>query len=310
MVAIGRRSVPLTIVLSSISVALSIALVVGWILVIARNSAFAKEAAAASVGLLVGGLLSFVVIVSVLVLFTVFLVREIREVRRQTSFIDSVTHELKSPLASLRLCAETLARRDLAGDRREELRVMMLEDVQRLGQTVDSILQASRVGMGQLPRSLVDVKLAELVRDVVDEQLRRHRVPPHSFTIEVDPTVELSTDAHALRTVLLNLVDNAIKYSPSEVAVTVRARTAENRVEIEVEDKGIGIDRRDLKRIFQRFYRVPEVAVRERYGTGLGLFVVAALVREMGGKVEARSQGRDLGTTMSLSLPRHANRTR
>ena len=303
MVAVRRRSVPVAIILSSVSVALSIALVVGWILVIVRNSELAKEAVASSVWLLVGGLVSFVVIMTVLVLFTVFLVREIREVRRQTSFIDSVTHELKSPLASLRLCAETLARRELAAERREELRVMMLEDVQRLVSTVDGILEASRVGMGDLPRSLVEVNLQNLAREVVEEQIRRRRVDPLAIELEVDDTIELLVDSNALRTVLSNLVDNALKYSPEKAPVRVAARKDGENVEIEIRDQGIGIAKRDLKRIFQRFYRVPEESVRERHGTGLGLFVVSALVRDMRGRIEADSEGLGAGTTMRVFLP-------
>jgi signal transduction histidine kinase len=129
--AAKQRSISLPIILSSVAVVLTITLLLVWILVIAQNVELLQATFLGNIGLLAGGIVSFLAIISVLVLFTVFLVREITEVRRQTSFIDSVTHELKTPLASLKLAAETLARPELAADRREQLRVMMLQDVSR-----------------------------------------------------------------------------------------------------------------------------------------------------------------------------------
>jgi signal transduction histidine kinase len=306
MVAPKHRSISLPIILSSVAVALTITLLVGWTLVIAQNMDSLRDTIVGNVGLLVGGIISFGMIITVLVAFTVFLVREIVEVRRQTSFIDSVTHELKTPLASLRLAAETLARPELAPDRREQLRVMMLQDVSRLVSLVDGILDASRLLGGRREAGgLGEVALGELVRAITAETTRRHHVAEECVTIEIDDQLVLLVDPTALRTIVSNLVDNAIKYSdpPPEIHVIARRSDDGRYVQLEVRDRGIGISKGDLKRIFQRFYRVPEEAVRSRHGTGLGLFVVAALVKSLGGRIDASSAGVGQGTTIRVLFP-------
>ncbi len=297
-----RRSVSSTIVLSSISVALSIALVVGWILVIVQNMSSASAAVATNAWLLVGGILSFVVITTVLVLFTVFLVHEILEARRQTSFIDSVTHELKSPLASLKLCAETLARPKLNASQSENLRGMILDDVNRLVTVIDGILEASRIGQDRRSPAVSRVLIRPLLKDAVVAMRRRHRLETE-IRVDVPEASVLLTNANALRTVVENLIDNAIKYSGSEPHIAVRGYAKAGKFEIEVRDQGIGIATGDLERVFNRFYRVPEEAVRSRHGTGLGLFVVSALVRDLGGRVRAESEGVGRGTTVRVVLP-------
>jgi signal transduction histidine kinase len=252
----------------------------------------------------VGGIISFLAIISVLVLFTVFLVREITEVRRQTSFIDSVTHELKTPLASLKLAAETLARPELAADRREQLRVMMLQDVSRLVNLVDGILDANRLLGAREAGDLGEVVLSDMIEQVAAETIRRHHVGLEIFEFVCGDDVALIVDPTSLRTILSNLIDNAIKYSDGVPAIRIEAHRDRElgEVHIRVSDRGIGIDKGDLKRIFKRFYRVPEEAVRSRHGTGLGLFVVEGLVKALGGKIEAISAGVGHGTTIHVLL--------
>jgi signal transduction histidine kinase len=303
MVAPTRRSISLPIILSSVAVALSLALLVGWTLVIVQHMSQLESTFGGNVWLLVGGIVSFITIITVLVMFTVFLVREIREVRRQTSFIDSVTHELKTPLASLRLAAETLARPELAPERREQLRMMMLDDVSRLVALVDGILEASRILGGKEARERGEVELLPMAEQITHDMIARHRVARECVVLQLDPQVVLSVDPTGLRTVLSNLVDNAIKYSPAPPEVVIHGEPAGGHYQIDVRDRGIGIERRDLKRIFQRFYRVPVEEVRSQHGTGLGLFVVEALVEAMGGRIEALSDGPGQGTTMRVRLP-------
>jgi signal transduction histidine kinase len=304
MVATKQRSISLPIILSSVAVALTVTLLLVWILIIARNMDLLQATFVGNIGLLVGGVVSFMAIISVLVLFTVFLVREITEVRRQTSFIDSVTHELKTPLASLKLAADTLARPELAPDRREQLRVMMLQDVSRLVALVDGILDANRLIGGREIGDIGEVVLADLIEQVAEEVTRRHHLEMNIFTFELDPDLVLLVDPTSLRTIVLNLLDNAIKYSDGRPQITVTMRRVGlGTVRLSVRDRGIGIGKGDLKRIFQRFYRVPEEAVRARHGTGLGLFVVAGLVKALGGKIEAQSDGVGHGTTIHVDLP-------
>jgi signal transduction histidine kinase len=303
MIAPKKRSVSLPITLSVISVGLSAALLVGWIYVIIRNNALTQEVTQNTL-LMVSGVVSFIVIMTVLVLFTVFLVREIFEVRRQSTFMSSVTHELKSPLASLRLCAETMGRAALDAERREQLRGMMLMDIERLGALINRILEASRVGGGLVAGVTGQVDLHQLIERSALGVTRRYKLPEGAIRLEMDDALEIVSDPEALETVMDNLLDNAVKYSDASPQVTIRAQRAGTRqVVVEVEDRGIGMTRQDLKRVFERFYRAPEEAVRARHGTGLGLFLVAAHVASLGGKIDARSPGLGRGSTMRMTLP-------
>lgn len=303
MPRIRQRSISLPITLASVAVALSIALLIGWTIAAVRRVR-ATDPIAPDFWLIVAGILSLVLIMSVLVAFSVFLVREILEGRRQTSFIDSVTHELKSPLASIKLCLETLERPELSPPQRETLRRMMLLDVERLSTFIDDVLEANRVAHGRRAHLMTEVSLADLVRQAAESVATRHNLPADRVQQDIPPDLRLTTDRTALETVLRNLLDNAVKYSTSGAVVRVRATPSQDgEVLVEVQDAGIGIDRRDLKRIFERFYRAPTEEVRARRGTGLGLFVVAALVRSLGGRVEARSEGLGHGTTIRVRLP-------
>jgi len=299
-----RSSISIPITLGSITVLLSIALLVGWSVLLGQKITRSADIAG-DVWLLVLGALSFILIIVVLVLFVISLARGIIEVRKQDTFIDSVTHELKSPLASLQLCLETLGRDGLEGDAREKLRHMMLEDVDRLRAFIDDVLEANRLSYarpGML--NLSDVSLSELAEQCAAAVRARHKLEPHEVSIDVDPELIVSTDRAALEIVVKNLIDNAAKYSGRPALVEVVARRESNKtVRFEVSDNGIGIDRKNLKRVFHRFYRVEEQEVRERRGTGLGLFVVWALVKQLGGNVQAFSEGRGQGTTMRVELP-------
>lgn len=301
------RSISLTIVLASVSVCLAIALLVGWTLLIVGM----REQFDGRTGLLVAGIIGISLIMIVLIVLCVFVVREILEVRRQTTFIDSVTHELKSPLASLRLCLETLARSGLEATQVENLRRMMLEDVDRLSIFVDDVLIASRVAVHPFHRkasiALQDISVRELAEHCRQLILRRYRLPDDSIAITVPADLQLTTDRTALETILKNLLDNAVKYS-DEIFVSVRAEAQPNAISLHIVDRGIGIPPEHLKRVFQRFYRVPTEDVRRRHGTGLGLFVVSALARHLGGKIEARSDGHGRGCEVIVTLPRDGQR--
>jgi signal transduction histidine kinase len=296
------RSISVPITFGAVTVPLSAALLVGWTIFTAHRINESGESA----WLLVLGVISFVVIMSVLVMFTVFLAREILEVRRQDTFIDSVTHELKSPLASIKLCLQTLERDDLPEEKRQTLRRMIQDDVSRLSAFIDDVLQASRLAHDDVETDLDAVQLDAVVAQAVEAVAARHKIDRSDVRISVPEGLGLVTDRAALEIVLRNLVDNAVKYSPRPVAVEVRCTVEPGAVAIDVTDRGIGIPPRELARVFQRFYRVDHESVRKRKGTGLGLFVVSALVRNLGGTVRASSPGPGLGATFHVRLPQRA----
>lgn len=289
---------------------LSIALLVGWILVIVQNLSVTQEVAQ-NTWLLVLGCTSFAVIMTVLALFSVILVREIRLVNRQTRFIDSVTHELKSPLASLKLCLETLERDDLASGQRSDIRRMMIDDVERLSLLIDRVLETSRLAHAGDSHSLEKIVLADLVETCAQGILRYYKQDADVIKVNVSPDVTLLSDRTGLETVVKNLLDNAVKYSldlDRPVEVTVDARVEEPHVHVEIRDRGVGISRKHLKHVFERFYRVPDETVRTRRGTGLGLYVVSIVVRVLGGRLTIHSDGVGHGSVARLRMPTRRGR--
>ncbi len=297
------RSLRAPIILAAVSVPLSVALLVGWIFVVVQNLSLTQEVTQNTLLMVLGGLF-FVVIMGVLITFSVFLSREILEVRRQDSFIDSVTHELKSPLASLKLCLETMERGSLPSSKRQELRQMMLTDVERLSTFVDDVLQASRLSVAGGAYTLTDVCLRDVIDRAATSVLEKHHVDPDSIKIEIPRHLKLNSDPTALGVIFRNLLDNAVKYSDKnpEVHVTCSPTRDERSILVSVSDRGIGIPPNMQRKVFQRFFRGSTESVRRRKGTGLGLFVVSSLVRNLGGKVHAESRDAG-GTRIVVRLP-------
>lgn len=301
----SRRSLTLPIVLGAIAVTLSITLLVFWLLIAVRELELGPEVSA-NTWLIVLGSVAFAFIVVVLVLGSAYLLDEMREVRRQDRFIDSVTHELKSPLASIRLGLETLGREGLGTDQREPLRQMMLSDVERLHEFIDSILEASRLAHERGGHDLQPLQVAPVLRDIGERVRLRHRAPMTALVVEADEVLQVRTDRPALETIVANLLDNAFKYSdpPRNIRLRAAPDLAHGAgVLIEVEDDGIGIPQAELKNVLLRFYRVQGEQVRRRRGTGLGLYVVQTLVQELGGRMRIESEGPGRGTKVQVSLP-------
>ncbi len=298
-----NRSISVPIVLSSITVLMTLALLIGWILVISENLPLTR-AFAVNRWLLAGGIISFVLVLSVLVLFSVSLVGEILESRRQQMFIDSVTHELKSPLASIKLCLDTLARPELTATQQVDLRNMMLSDVERLTVFVDDILQASRIAHRRRSQTWTVVDVTHLLTQAIESIRARYGLDPGVFDLTAPEKVEIFTDPTALEIIIKNVLDNAVKYSTDRPYIQIgMQQLPSGHLGIVVRDQGIGIDRSQLKRIFKRFHRAPDPRVNERSGSGLGLYVVYRLLRNLGGRIRADSDGHGKGTTMRIRLP-------
>jgi signal transduction histidine kinase len=285
------------VVLCVVLVAAAVSLNIGWILVSGRR-----------ILPLVLGILAFVLIIAGIIVYTVFLVREIRRNDQHDAFINAVTHELKTPIASIRLYLETLQARDVSEGQRREFYKVMLADTERLQQTVEQVLKAGIAGQRLSLQHRAPVDIAALAREALETARLRPHLPPGtlSFSVVTPSTAALLVDGDAdeLRTVLLNLLDNAVKYSQSPIQVTVEvAAPAPDTVWVRVRDRGVGIPGSQLKRIFKRFYRFQTRGYKVK-GTGLGLYIVRSIVRQHGGRVFAASEGEGKGATFTVELPR------
>lgn len=254
------------------------------------------------------GIIFFGAITTGLILNTSFLVREIRRNEQHDSFINAVTHELKTPIASIRLYLQTLQRHDVDEAKRREFYQSMLEDTNRLLGTVEQVLKAGEAGHKGRTRQ-VPLDFGKLVRECVEVTRARYQLKTDFVRFEqradngFRPVVK--GDAEELRTAVSNLLDNAVKYSTKGVDILVRLETPDERhVTLSVQDHGVGIPAQELKRVFRRFYRVPSRALTSVKGTGLGLFIVRTIAGKHGGRVFAQSEGEGRGTTVFLELPR------
>lgn len=274
---------------------LAVALNIGWILLNLRE-----------VALMIFGIVFFALIITGLILNTIFLVREIRRNEQHDTFLNAVTHELKTPIASIKLYLETLKSRDLDDAKRNEFYDIMLADNERLLGTVEQVLQASSTREKQRLMNLAEIDLAELIGETIRTVLGQRHLDEAAirFSGPTEPMKVLG-DRTELRTVITNLLDNAIKYSGDEVKISIKLRSSSAaKAEIYIRDNGIGIPRGDLKRVFKRFYRVPNKSIDAAKGTGLGLAIVRSIVEKHGGRVKAESRGEGKGTTFIVQLPR------
>ena len=255
------------------------------------------------------GVVFFGTIAAGLILNTIFLVREIRRNEQHDSFINAVTHELKTPIASIRLYLQTLQRRDVDDHQRGEFYRLMLLDSDRLLTTVEQVLKAGEASHKRTGRAVAEVDFTDLVRECVEVARVRHHLEPGALRLEAcaNGNARVEGDAEELRTAVSNVLDNAVKYSGKQVDVSVELDTpSDKRVALRVRDRGVGIPSHELKRVFKRFYRVPNRDLGTVKGTGLGLFIVKSIAGKHGGRVYAESEGEGRGTTVTLELPRSA----
>src|SRR5579872_1001494 len=238
-----RKSIALFIVLGVGVVGGVLALNVGWVIVSWRNA-----------GLLFAGILVFPLIITGVVLNTIFLVREIRRNEQHEAFINAVTHELKTPVASLKLYLQTLQNRTVDEAKRQEFYGVMLEDSDRLLGTIEQVLRAGQLGARHRRRTGHAVDLTTLVSEYVSLARTRHRLEPDALTYRSPHPSHLLVlgDEDELRAVVSNLVDNAIKYSGPQVRVDVELeQTDAATIALRVRDHGIGIPPAEQKRIFK-----------------------------------------------------------
>ena len=290
-----RSSLTWYITLPVVLLAMIVALLVIWIIGQASDNHWAQ--------LTIGTIFFGLILIGVVVYF-IWTFREYRLNRRQANFIDSVTHELKSPIASIKLCLQTLEMRPVAPEQQREFHKFMMEDIQRLDSLIDHLLAVARLDHAERDEQLEDVPLAGLLQNCADEIRRRYELKPEQIRLEIEPCV-VRGRVRDLEMVIVNLMDNAAKYGDREAQLLVQTAVHKNgnRVVIKISDNGQGIAFDLRRKIFQRFYRGGTELERTTKGTGLGLYIVKSLVSKMKGKIHVHGRGPLRGATFEVDLP-------
>jgi len=240
-------------------------------------------------------------------LITIWIFRHLNVQLRLTNlydnFISNVTHELKSPLSSIQLSLETLKSRDVPRERQKEFVEMMIKDVNRLTRLINSILQIPALEQKKFAYSYKVYPAGSAIKQILKESVEEFRLPPDTINVEENAPCELVIDIDGLKTVFDNLIDNALKYSIQPAKINVKVSCNTQKVIIEFTDNGIGIDSKELKKVFNKFHRVYHQNIPNVKGTGLGLYQVKEIIKNHGGKIHIFSQGENKGTTFKIELP-------
>ncbi len=294
MVVAGRRkSIIFFIALGAALISVILVLYVGGVLLNWRTGI-----------LLFFGVLLLALIIGGVVINTIFLVREIRRNEQHDAFINAVTHELKTPVASIRLYLETLMTRPVDEQQQKKFYGIMLEDSERLLGTIEQVLRTGRIGAARRPLNSSVVDLTAVLEECLERVRTLHNLPPESLQYKPGAVVNIRGDPDEVRAAVSNLIDNAVKYSGNDVHVVVETVNVDGKnVAVRVKDQGAGIPKAELKRIFRRFYRIPGPLAARLKGTGLGLYIVRSVAKRHGGRAWAESEGPGHGSTFVLQLP-------
>jgi two-component system sensor histidine kinase SenX3 len=291
-----RKSAVFFLILGIGLIVMAGALNVGWILLSVREAVF-----------LVLGILLFAALITGVILNTIFLLREIRRNERSDAILNAITHELKTPLASIKLYLETLKTRDVSEEKREEFYDIMLADSNRLLSTVDQVLLAGKSKEKQLKSASEEFSLGQLILDAASLVSSRNKLPDDAIRVTLPAEeVVISGIREQFESVMLNLIENAVKYArEKEPRVQIKLRESlGGKVDVLVKDNGVGLESADLKKIFERFYRAPGESSMKIKGTGLGLFIAKTIIENHGGRIYAESKGLGKGATFIVRLPR------
>jgi two-component system, OmpR family, phosphate regulon sensor histidine kinase PhoR len=286
------------ITLSVVLMLLNITLMVCWIVLLAQLNSWS----ALTIGTIV-----FALMLVGLSLYLGITIKEVRLNQRQANFVDSVTHELKSPIATLQLYLETLQMRNLDDTRRKEFFAVMERELQRLDHLISQLLEVGRLDAIGEQHQPEDISLEPLLLNCAQAACTHHKVlRAEVFRFDIQPAV-VHTRRLILEMIFNNLLDNAIKYADGAPAVEVQVKVNErNRVTVRICDNGSGVESKIRKKIFHRFYRGGNELERRQTGTGLGLFIVRTLVRKLKGKISVHDRDDRPGSVFEVELPGRA----
>ncbi|MGI9515585.1 MAG: sensor histidine kinase [Pirellulaceae bacterium] len=296
-----RRSLKIPITVGVTMIVTLVVLIVGWILLAVFGATRESQNAPVYWTVLTVGTALFVLLLAGVVIYLVLSIKAVNLNRHQSNFVDSVTHELKSPIASLKLYLQTLGMRHVNEEEREGFVKFMLEDVERLDTLITHLLAVGTIAQDAASKEREAVQLDELVREIAESVCLRHQQDTGILDLELSPCI-MQSNRVDLDMIIRNLIDNAVKYADSSPQVHVRLTSTPQQAVLQVSDNGQGIPRNMRRKIFGRFIRLGSELEREQPGTGLGLYIVSTLVRSMGGEIDV-SDSRQGGAEFTVKLP-------
>jgi two-component system phosphate regulon sensor histidine kinase PhoR len=291
---IKRSSFKWPIILGTTLLVLLVALLVFWIIGQVNTQQYV---------LLTIGVIFFALVIAGVTLYLILAIKEVRLTRRQANFIDAVTHELKSPLASLKLYLQTMTMREVEPEQRRQFHGYMLEDVQRLDALIDDLLEAAKLDHRQRDEPTEELDPLPLVKRCLDAVVRRYELAEEQIRIYSVPCV-VRGRSHDLEMIFSNLLDNAAKYggSPPQIVISIQLR-GRGRVIVRISDNGQGVPSDMRRKIFLRFERGGSELERRTKGTGLGLYLVKELVSRLRGRIQVHGRGSLSGATFEVEFP-------
>jgi signal transduction histidine kinase len=252
--------------------------------------------------LLEGGVLMFMILAGVYVIF-VYWNKQARLNQLQSNFVSSVSHELKSPLASIQLYLETLKYQEVSPEETRDFVETMLVDTGRLSDLIDNILESSKSDPKSMQLQFTTVDIVAFLRETIEHHKRLFEDKHCEVKLNMETQPKVSMDMRAIRMVFNNLIVNALRYSSAGSSLTIQVQQDEDFCNIDFIDQGFGFDKKDLKRVFKKFYRVQNQETQNIEGAGLGLYISQQIVKSHKGKISASSEGRGKGACFTVSLP-------
>ena len=300
-----RKSLKWPILLAILMIIILVGLTVGWVLLNVFSALEVPNPGGQNVYwvLLSVGSIMFAFVLTGVVLYLVWIIQNINLNRRQSNFIDAVTHELKTPIASLKLYLQTLNRRPVDGPQRQQFYKTMIEDVDRLDRLINQLLDVARLQHQQSTFTQAEwVRVDAVIRDCASQLNHQYELAPSVLRLQLEPC-EVFAHKIDIEVLLRNLMDNAIKYASSPAEVEIELRLEQSRAVVTVADNGPGIPRHLRRKVFSRFYRAGDELERKKPGTGLGLFLVRSIVHRLKGSVRVLDSTTRIGTKFLVSLP-------
>lgn len=300
-----RRTLIFLIVLTVLMIILLLLLIIGWIFVTLRAVWNQPEDSTVFWTFLPLGSAFLTLLLAGVIIYLVVSIKVLNLNALQSSFMDSMTHELKTPIASLKLYLQTISRYGLSVHEEKAFLTHMMEDVERLDRLISQVVRAGQLGAGlKIAGSPEAFLLSELLQEIVQEMVNRHQKPDSCVQLLISEEEKITSSRILLEIIFRNLIDNALKYSGEEPLIRISVRqTRDGKMVAQVMDNGPGIPRNLQKKVFNRFYRIGRELERSQKGTGLGLYIVKMCVQQLHGEIRVINNNHRAGTTFILRIP-------